>query len=91
MQVEKINPDILQKAWQRKKLVVNDMSLDQVLDLLESYQSSKFIYNRKSLTKYRVNAVLPLDDPDSAIQLLKDQLDLNVYTVGQLLTVIQKN
>lgn len=91
VQVEKINPDILQKAWQRKKLVVNDMSLDQVLDLLESYQSSKFIYNRKYLTKYRVNAVLPLDDPDSAMQLLKDQLDLNVYTVGQLLTVIQKN
>lgn len=91
VQVEKINPDILQKAWQRKKLVVNDVSLDQVLDLLESYQSSKFIYNRKYLTKYRVNAVLLLDDPNSAMQLLKDQLDLNVYTVGQLLTVIQKN
>lgn len=91
IQIETVNPDMLRKSWQSKKLVVSDMPLDQVLDMLESYQSSKFTYHRKSLTKYRVNAVLPLNDPDAAMQLLKEQLDLNIYTVGDLLTVIQKN
>ena len=67
------------------------MALDQVLDILESYQSSKFIYNHKTLSQYRVNAVLPLDDPDSAMQLLKDQIHLSTYSVGDLLTVIQKD
>lgn len=89
--IESVNPDILQKSWLNKKMVVDDMALDQVLDILESYQSSKFIYNYKTLSQYRVNAVLPLDDPDSAMQLLKDQLHLSTYSVGDLLTVIQKD
>ncbi len=80
-----------EQARLNKKLVVDDMALDQVLDILESYQSSKFIYNHKTLSQYRVNAVLPLDDPDSAMQLLKDQLHLSTYSVGDLLTVIQKD
>ncbi|MBJ9985245.1 FecR domain-containing protein [Acinetobacter sp. S40] len=91
IQIESIHPDVLQKSWQSKKLVVNDMALDQVLDMLESYQSSKYIYSRKILSQYRVNAVLPLDDPDSAMQLLKDQLRLDTYAVGGLFTVIKKN
>ncbi|WP_130802947.1 FecR family protein [Acinetobacter ihumii] len=89
--IEPVHPDILRKSWQSKKLVVNDMALDQVLDMLESYQSSRYIFNHKTLSQYRVNAVLPLDDPNAAMQLLKEQLHLNTYAVGDLFTVIQKN
>ncbi|AOA59830.1 hypothetical protein BFG52_02215 [Acinetobacter larvae] len=87
--VQNIDQKQVAQAWQQKKLVVNDMPLDQVLTMLEKYQNSKYLYNRQRLSQYKVTAVLPLDQTDTALALLQEQLSLQIYPVGSLLTWIK--
>lgn len=86
--ITKISSEIVEKAWNNKKLVIYDMPLDQVLDLLEPYQKSRFIFNSKKLSHYKVSAVLPLDQADTALALLQDQLPLNIQKIGSVFTLI---
>ncbi|WDS36594.1 FecR domain-containing protein [Pseudoxanthomonas sp.] len=60
----------LADAWRFHQLVVEDRPLTEVLDVLDRYRPGHISYDRDTLAGLRVNAVLPLDDTDRALQLL---------------------
>ncbi|KAA8735416.1 DUF4880 domain-containing protein [Acinetobacter qingfengensis] len=82
---------MLVQAWQHKKLVVNNMPLSQVLEILQSYQRSHFIYSNTALENDRVTAVLPLDQPEVALQLLQQHHGLKISHYSGYITRIEKN
>lgn len=90
IKIEPNQPSSLNIAWQSKKLVVNNMPLDQVLEILQSYQSRHFVYAKQHLNRIHVTAVLPLDQPDVALQLLQQHSGLQIQHYGKLITHIAK-
>ncbi|OUY07538.1 FecR family protein [Acinetobacter populi] len=89
--VEENSPDVLSQAWESKKLVVNNMPLDQVLQILASYQNSYYVYSKENLQQFKVTAVLPLDQPEVALQLLSEHIGLEISKYSQYITSIKKN
>lgn len=67
---EQIDTRSLADAWRRHQLVVRDLPLSEVLDLLARHRPGHIHYDRAQIAQIRVNAVLPLDDSDAALQLL---------------------
>lgn len=68
--VEPIDARSLDDAWRFHQLVVNDRPLADVLDELARNRRGALYFDRDALAGIRVNAVLPLDDTDRALQLL---------------------
>lgn len=68
--VESIDARSLDDAWRHHQLVVNDRPLADVLDELARNRRGGLYFDRGAVTGIRVNAVLPLDDTDRALQLL---------------------
>lgn len=71
-----VSPDLLEAAWQKHKLVIQNMPLDQVLGLLQNYQSETLVYDAAQLSKISVNATLTLDE--HALDLLEKSLPIKV-------------
>lgn len=71
-----ISPAMLEQAWQKHSIVIDQMPLDQVLDILQSYQKGKIYYHRDELKALRVTAILPLDQ--NAFTLLQDSLPIEI-------------
>ncbi|MRW92933.1 DUF4880 domain-containing protein [Duganella sp. FT80W] len=67
---EAIDTRSLADAWRRHQLVVRDLPLSDVLDQLARHRRGHIHYDRAQIAQIRVNAVLPLDDSDAALQLL---------------------
>lgn len=65
-------------AWEHHQLVVQDQPLSQVLDELALHRTGLVRFDRETLAGLRVSAVLPLDDPDRALQLIADALPVRV-------------
>lgn len=65
-------------AWEHHQLVVQNQPLTQVLDELALHRSGLVRFDRDALQGLHVSAVLPLDDPDRALQLIADALPLRV-------------
>ena len=68
--VEPIDARSVDDAWRHHQLVVNDRPLGDVLDELARHRRGALYFDRSALAGIRVNAVLPLDDTDRALQLL---------------------
>jgi len=69
---ETIDPLSLAEAWEHHQLVISSQPLTEVLDELARHRPGHILYDRAQIEDIRVNAVLPLDDTDRALQLLLD-------------------
>lgn len=68
----------IDQAWQRHQLVVDNQPLPQVLDELARHHTGHLQFDRHALAHLRVSAVLPLDDPERALQLVAESLPVQV-------------
>lgn len=73
---EAIDSHSVEAAWQQHQLVVSDRPLAEVLDRLARYRRGRLFYNLAQIDDIRVNAVLPLDDTDRALQVLLDSFPM---------------
>lgn len=78
-----------QQKWNQRHLTVENMSLDKVLVELDRSSKGKIVFNQSALQHIQVNAVLPLDNTDNALQLLTSVFpELKVYHLTPYLTVV---
>lgn len=77
-------------AWEHHQLVVQNQPLPQVLDQLALHRSGLMRFDRDALKDLRVSAVLPLDDPDRALQLIADALPVRVRHFTPWLVVVER-
>lgn len=80
----------LEDAWQYRRLVVQDQPLVDVLDTLARYRPGVMRIDREALAGMQVNAVLPLDDPERALQLLASSFPIRVRTLTPWLVMIDR-
>lgn len=86
-----VNAQLIEQAWQQKRLVVHDENLVDVLDYLSIYYTGKISFDRRALSNIRVTATLPLDDIDMALQQLAIELDLNIQASIPYFRKIEKH
>ena len=71
-EIEPVDAAGLSTAWASHQLVVQERPMSEVLDALNRYRTGSIRYDRAQVADLKVSAVLPLDDPDRALQLLQD-------------------
>ncbi|SPL72584.1 FecR family protein [Acinetobacter stercoris] len=80
--LKKYDLEYEQQKWSKHQLLVENEPLSDVLQELNNNYQGMIIFNRKQLEQIRVNAVLPLDQPDDALRLLNSVFpDLKVYKI----------
>lgn len=89
--VQPISPAMYELAWQKRNLIVDQMPLNQVLDILQSYQKGKIYYNKDEINQLRVTAILPLDQPKQAYTLLQDSLPVRISQPIPYITRVKIN
>ncbi len=78
-----------QQKWNQRNLIVENMPLPKVLSELNRSSQGKIIFNPATLEHIKVNAVLPLDHTENALQLLNSVFpQLDVYHITPYLTVV---
>lgn len=85
-----LDASAVEDAWKYRRLVVQDQPLADVLELLGRYRSGILRVDRNALTGMQVNAVLPLDDPDRALQLLASSFPIGVRTLTPWVVMIDR-
>lgn len=88
--IKTIAPKIIEQAWDAQSLAVEDMPLNQVLDILQSYQRGKIYYHKEDIKHLKVTAILPLNQKNKAFFLLQDSLPIHVMQSIPYITTIQK-
>lgn len=68
--------ELVETAWQQHMLMIDLMPLDQVLDILQSYEKHTLKYDAKQLENIEVTAMLPLDG--TGLDLLQSSLPIVV-------------
>ncbi|MCS3511310.1 FecR family protein [Pseudomonas grimontii] len=74
----RIDPRATDDAWKHHQWVVQDRPLPEVLDELARQYGGHVQFDRQQLTDLRVSAVLPLDNPRRALQLIADALPVRI-------------
>lgn len=69
-----------EQAWRSHQLVVQGLPLVKVLEQIKPFYSGHLSYNAEELVGLRVYAVLPLDEPQRALQLLSESFPVEVNT-----------
>lgn len=80
----------VEDAWKYRRLVVQDQPLADVLEWLGRYRSGLLRVDRDALAGMQVNAVLPLDDPERALQLLATSFPIRVRTLTPWVVMIDR-
>lgn len=70
-EIDNIDPDRTEEGWRQHQLVINNRPLPEVLDQLARHRPGWIHYEREQLEHIRVSGVLPLDNPEQALQLLQ--------------------
>ncbi|MFT4100308.1 MAG: FecR domain-containing protein [Burkholderiaceae bacterium] len=79
----------LSDAWRHHRLVVDDRPLAEVLDELARHRPGSIHYDRAQIEGLRVSAVLPLDDTDRALALLRTSFPvLRIRTVTSWIVLV---
>lgn len=78
-------------AWHYRQLVVQDRPLPEVLDELARQYRGHVQFDRGQLADLRVSAVLPLDNPRRALQLIADGLPVRIRTFSPLWLQIERH
>lgn len=89
--VGKVDPRTLNDAWQYHQLVVQDRPLPEVLDELARQYGGHLQFDREQLADLRVSAVLPLDNPRRALQLIADGLPVRIRAFSPLWLRIERH
>jgi transmembrane sensor len=76
--LEAFDPATFEADWQAHRLVVLDRPLPEVLEQLARYHAGYLRYNEAALADLRVSAVLPLDEPQRALQLLAQSFPIQL-------------
>lgn len=87
----RIDPRATDDAWQHHQLVVQDQPLPQVLDELARQYGGHVQFDREQLADLRVSAVLPLDNPRRALQLIADGLPVRIRSFSPLWLQIERH
>lgn len=88
--IESIEATSYEHAWRSRQLVAHGQPLVQVLAQLKPYYKGYLHYNTDELAQLRVYAVLPLDQPQHALQLLSESFPIQVETFTPWLTKVSK-
>ncbi|KVV10519.1 MULTISPECIES: FecR family protein [unclassified Pseudomonas] len=86
-----IDPSSIDQAWKHHQLVVENQPLTQVLDEISRHRPGFMRFDRQALADLRVTAVLPLDDPERALNLIVETLPVTVKHFTPWLISINKN
>ena len=86
--VANIDARAVSDAWKVRQLVVENRPLPEVLDEVARYRPGFIRYDRARIENMKVSAVLPLDDPDKALQLLARSFPIRVHTVTSWLVIV---
>lgn len=73
-----IDPQRIDHAWKRHQLVVQDLPLSDVLEEIARQRYGLLTFDRAALADLRVSAVLPMDDPERALNLIAETLPISV-------------
>lgn len=87
---QRLDAAAVEDAWKYRRLVVQDKPLADVLELLGRYRSGLLRVDRDALAGLQVNAVLPLDDPDRALQLLASSFPIRVRTLTPWIVIVDR-
>ena len=86
----KIDPRATDDAWKHHQLVVQDRPLPEVLDELARQYGGHVQFDRQQLADLRVSAVLPLDNPRRALQLIADGLPVRIRAFSPLWLQVER-
>ncbi|MDO9405504.1 MAG: FecR domain-containing protein [Polaromonas sp.] len=87
--MEPVDPRSVELAWTGHQMVVHDRPLAEVLDELARHRRGLVRYDASQIKGIKVSAVLPLDDPDRALQLLATSLPaLRIRTLTPYLVMV---
>lgn len=87
--IEKIHAAMLEQSWHKQQLAVRGWPLAEVLRELARYHPAYIHVNEDTLPAIRVSAVLPLDKPDDALQLLASSFPaIRVRSITPWLVVV---
>lgn len=82
-QIGNLDAAQVERGWRHKQLVLNDRPLAEVLAQLARHRPGGIRFEPGQFDGLRVSAVLPLDRPDDALQLLASSLpELRVRSVA---------
>ncbi|MBF7683678.1 FecR domain-containing protein [Acinetobacter sp. B5B] len=74
--IQNLSIHLAEESWKKQRLAVDLMPLDQVLNILQTYESNTLKYNPAQLHQIKVSAILPLDG--SGVALLQASLPISV-------------
>ena len=77
--VQQIDPVVVEQAWAKRQLAVENMPLDQVLSILDSYQQGYAFYSQTQMASLKVTAILPLDRDADRSYLLSQSLPIAIH------------
>ena len=76
--IAKLNAAKFERNWRAGQLVVDGQPLPTVLAALSHHHAGLLLYDSDALASVQVMAVIPLHDPDRALQLLSESLPITV-------------
>jgi len=85
-EVKTVDTGALQQAWADHQLLANDEPLADVLERLARHRPGLLMFDRKALQGLRVTVMLPTDDSERALRLLKRTLPIEVSSYTPWLT-----
>lgn len=85
--IVKLDAAKFERNWQAGQLVVDGKPLPTVLAALSHYHTGHLLYDADALETIEVMAVLPLQDPARALQLLSESLPITVDHYGPVLHI----
>ncbi|MBF7689024.1 FecR family protein [Acinetobacter rathckeae] len=74
--VQNLSINLAEESWKKQRLAVDLMPLDQVLNILQTYEKNTLKYDPTELHHINVSAILPLNG--SGVELLQDTLPISV-------------
>lgn len=87
LEVKPVDVDGL-TSWSSGRLAADNLSLVEVLQELERYRPGHMMYDQQALADLRVSGLLPLNDPDRALEMLSNYLPLEVKHYTPWLVVV---
>ena len=89
--IKQLDHSRYEKAWRDHLLVANGLPLSEVLTKLKRVHHAHLDFDNEALKDIRVYAVLPLDEPERALQLLSDSLPIELNSFTPWWVSIKKN
>ncbi|PCJ30235.1 MAG: hypothetical protein COA90_09985 [Gammaproteobacteria bacterium] len=87
-----IDIEMQQNRWQQHQLLVQGWSLADVLAELNRFHPGYIHFNAAQLQDIKVSAVLPLDKPDQALELLASNFPtIKLQTITHWLVIVKKS